>query len=505
MSFDVIVIGGGHNGLAAALRLSLAGKKVAVFEKNEFLGGLAAPHEFHPGYSTQGILHDSDAVRPAIVDALGLQKHGLKMASGDAGLLAAEPGGKGVMIYRDPGHAGNELSDLDATGYRQWRAFLGRVRGFVSAILDQPPPALNAGSPYEIWELAKSGLSLRRLGRSDMTELLRVMPMSVADWVRESIESPRVCAALAAPAVISTWCGPHSAGTSANLLFHECVAGAGVEGGPAALVAALVKACQTTGVNLRCNARVESINIDRGVVKGVTLADGESVAASVVASAVGPKYTFIDLIHPSALDMRIEDQFRVIRTRGTTAKVHLALDGPIVFSGRQGQTITRARTGNELDDLERAFDAVKYRRSSDVPHLDVRVTGDSNKPVVSIIASYAPHDLEGGWTDAATTGFGDKVVDVLEAHAPGVKDRVVGREVLTPADFETQFSLTGGQLHQGEHGLDQLLFMRPAPCAARYETPISGLFLCGAGSHPGGGITAAPGMIAAGVIAAAKG
>ena len=507
MSADVLVIGGGHNGLGAALRLARAGRKVVVLEARDAAGGLCATREVYPGYRIPGLWHDTAGFRAAIAAELGLAAHGLEYRAAEAPILAVADGAESALLSRDEVVG---VADRDAAAYVEWRRFLGRIRGFVRSVLDSSPPPMDVSSLSSLWALARRGLSLRRLGRDDMTELMRVAPMCVADWLEESFESPALSGALALPAVQSTFMGPWSPGSAINLLFAECAADRSISGGPAALVSALLKACEERGVEVRTGVAVARIRAEHGRVVGVTTADGEEVDAPVVAAACDPKRAMLELLEPGQLPLEVEESLRVVRTRGTTAAVHLALDGPLEFSDHEGVAIERARvSGASLDDLERAFDAVKYRAFSERPALDVlvpTVEDPSLAPpghhVVSILASFAPRDLEGGWDDAQRDALGGAVVSRLASVAPSVTDRILARAVSTPEDLESDYGLTGGHLHHGEHALDQVLFMRPAPSCAHYRTPVAGLYLCGSGSHPGGGVSGQPGALAATQIAA---
>ena len=321
-----------------------------------------------------------------------------------------------------------------------------------------------------------------KVSRKDLLELARVAPMCVADFLNERFETPLLVEALAAPAVASTWSGPWSAGTATNFLLRECAGGEALAGGPPALVAALLAASRAAGAEVRTGAEVERIRLDRGRVAGVTLASGETIDAPVVLSSADPKRTMLALLRTGNAAAQIEEEFRRLRSRGSAAKVHLALSGPLELAGSDGRLDEAIRIGGgHVDDLERAFDAIKYRRFSEHPHLEIRVPtvadpslAPSGHHVVSILASFAPYDLEGGWTPEARERLGDAVISVLERHAPDVRQRIVAREVLTPADLETRFALTGGQLHHGELALDQLLVMRPSPSAARYRTAVPG-------------------------------
>ena len=512
MGFDAIVIGAGPNGLAAAARLATAGRKVVIVERADTPGGLSAQYEFHPGYSVPGLLHDEALVPRAIADKLGLPGKGLAFRRPPATYIA-EKNGPGILLSGDVSGAAEAIgqrSQHDAKSYQSLRTFLGRIAPLLGAILAETPPPLAPGSAGDVWQLAKRGLALWKISRHDLLELARVAPMCVADYLNERFETPLLVEALAAPAVASTWSGPWSAGTMTNFLLRECAGGEAIEGGPPALIKALLAACRAAGAELRTGAEVRRIRLDRGKAAGVTLASGETIDAPVVLSSADPKRTLLKLLAPGTLPLKIEEEFHRVRSRGTAAKIHLALSGPLELAGSKGRLDEAIRIGGgHVDDLERAFDAIKYRQFSERPNLEIRVptvTDPSLAPaghhVVSILASFAPYTLEGGWTDEARERLGDAVISVLEQHAPDVRQRIVAREILTPVDLEARFALTGGHLHHGELALDQLLVMRPAPSAARYRTTVPGLFLGGSGSHPGGGVRPTAGLLAAEAILA---
>ncbi len=507
---DAIVIGAGHNGLVAALRLARAGRKVTIVERRRDVGGLCAPTALHPGYTVPGLLHDATGVRRDVVASLGLERFGLLFEAAAPSVLAAHSEHRGVVLHADAARSRDELEALhkgDGDAYVRWRGFLARVRGFVAGVLGRRPPVLRPRSLSELWTLGRTGLALRRLGNADMLELLRVAPMCGADWLQEEFSHPLLPAALVGPALEGGFLGPRAPGSAAGLLLYECVRGPEPRGGPAALVASLREAFEAAGGEIRLEAEVERILVHRGAVSGVRCAGGQSLEARVVVAACDPKRALLDLIEPGGLPLEVEEQVGVVRMRGTTAKVNLALDGRLVFRDRPGERHARAFVADDLDEVERAFDAAKYRACSERPHLDVSVPSamdaslaPEGKDVVSILAHCAPYDLEGGWSDGARAKFGDAVVEALERVAPGTRERIVAREVLSPFDIADRYGLTGGHVHHGEHALDQLLFMRPTPALARYATPIEGLYLGGSGSHPGGGVTCGPGALAAQAI-----
>ncbi|HXV36449.1 MAG TPA: NAD(P)/FAD-dependent oxidoreductase [Myxococcota bacterium] len=505
-----IVIGAGHNGLVVGALLARAGRAVTIVEQRGEVGGLCAPRALHPGYTVPGVLHDTTGVRRAVTDALGLSRFGLSFESEPPSVLAAHSEHRGVVLHAEAKRSRDELERLragDGDGYLAWRGFLARIRGFAAGVLSRKPPLMKPDSLAELLSLARTAIGLRRLGKPDMLELMRVAPMCAADWLQESFRDPLPAAALAAPAAIGACLGPWSAGTAANLLLYECVRGPEVKGGPAALVRALHEAFQAARGEILLESRVTQIRLERGAVAGVELEGGRFLEAPLVVASCDPKSALLGLLEPGSLPLDVEEQVVSLRARGTTAKLELALDGRIEFRGREGERHARAVVADHLDDIERAFDAAKYRQCSQRPHLEVSVPSvddpslaPTGKDVVSILAHAAPHDIEGGWSAAARERFAGAVVDALERVAPGTRAKIVARELLTPADLEQRYGLSGGHIHHGEHALDQLLFMRPTQKLARYATPIAGLYLGGSGSHPGGGVTCQPGALAAAAI-----
>ena len=505
-----IVIGAGHNGLVVGLLLARAGREVTIVEQRDVVGGLCAASEVHPGYTVPGLLHDTTGVRRGVVDSLGLASFGLEFESEAPSVLAAHSDHKGVVLHAEAKRSRDELELLhegDGDGYIEWRSFLARIRGFVSSVLNQKPPVMKPDSIAELWSIGKTGIGLRRLGKPDMLELMRVAPMCAADWLQESFGDPLPAAALAGPAAIGASLGPWSAGSAASLLLYESVRSAEVKGGPAALTRALQKAFEAAGGEIALESRVARIRLDQGAVCGVELEGGVFIESPLAVASCNPKHALLDLVEPGTLPLDVEEQIASVRVRGTTAKVNLALDGQINFRDREGERHARAVVSDHVDDIERAFDAAKYRTCSERPHLEVSVPSvddpslaPAGKDVVSILAHAAPYNLDGGWTSEARARFGDAVVEALERVAPGTRDRIVAREVMTPVDLEARYGLTGGHIHHGEHALDQLLFMRPTSKLARYKTPIEGLYLGGSGSHPSGGVTCQPGALAAEAI-----
>ncbi len=509
--YDVVVIGAGHNGLTAAGVLAKAGRSALVLERRDVVGGLCASEEFHPGYRTPGLLHDTMQVRQAVVDLLRLDQHGLDLVP-PPGLLLTGTDGRGIVIHPSDDATYADIartSARDAERWREFRAFIAGARRVIEPLLNDAPPDIGAIGSLQsgsLGSLFKSAMAFQRLGKREMAELLRVPSMYVADWMNEWFETDLLKAGLSHGAVIGTWAGPWSPGTAANLLLAECTASRAVRGGPGALASALERAARHHGVEIRTGAAVSSITVSGTRATGVVLASGETIEAGVVVASCDPRTVFLNLIAPGLLPLRFEQRVGVIRARGTTAKVHLALNRHLEFAARPGERFKHARTATTLDDLERAFDPVKYGRFGEHPVLDIYVaSGDSAERApdghdsVSLLVHFAPHALAGGWTSAARERLGDVAVAALEAVAPGTARAIVGREVLTPADIAERYGNSGGHIHHAEHALDQLA-VRPTLETMRYTTPVAGLFLCGSGSHPGGGVTCAPGALGAAAV-----
>ncbi len=504
--YDVLVIGSGHNGLVTAALLAKKGRKVAVLEKHSALGGLSASAEFHPGFRSPGMLHDTTGLRRSVVEQLELAKFGLKFRTEEAPIFAPQRDGRGLLLWRDPRRAEEELaphSAKDVKAYKDYRAFIDRVTPVLKKVFDEMPPDLVNMSFPGLWEMLKTAVTLRLLGKNDMMEMLRITPMCVADWLNEWFESDLLKAALAHPSIHHSYTGPWSPGTNINLLLAEAFNDLPVLGGAQALAKALIEACKAQGVELVTDAEVSQVDITAGVVRGVTLKGGAKVEAGLVAAACDPKQLFLSLVKPQYLTHRFEMDVRNIRTRGTVAKLHLALDKYPELRGRPSLKVEYIRTGEYFDQLEKAFDPVKYREFSKAPVFDAYVPtledpslAPAGKHVLSVLVHFAPHHLEGGWTDAKREDLYQTAIAGLSHYMPGLAGSIVGKEILTPVDLETRFNLSGGHMFHGEHAADQLL-VRPVPDCSRYATPFKGLFLCGSGSHPGGGITGAPGSLAA--------
>ncbi len=455
---DIIVIGGGHNGLVAAATLARAGRSVVLLEQRDAVGGVC------------DLLFDGATFSATVGKALGVT------ADPSPAPLALASNGRRVDlggVIADPGYAG-------------WRAWLDTVAPALSSQLDAPAPDIRSTAP--VWPLARAGLAVRKLGKKDMMELLRSAPSCVDDWLTEHMSDLLLKAALMAPALHGTWMGPRSPTSSAALVLREACRQLDVR--PRALAVQLRAACEAAGVKIQTGARVARIRAEDGRVTGVELADGTAIDAPAVLSAVGPKTTLLDLLDPRLVSGKTAHQAEVIRVRGTLAQLRLDVAG-IDWPGE------RLRVVDDPLHLERAFDDVKFRRLPTVPPpLEVSVEGSA----VRINCWSAPAELDGGWTEAARAALTGAIFDSLERVVPGVRDAATVTGLLTPADLQEQYGLAGGHPMHGELALDQLGPMRPSMQLARYSTPIPGLWLGCSGVHPGGGISGRPGFLAARAI-----
>lgn len=496
MKQKAIIIGGGPNGLTAAAMLAKQGVNVTVLEARDRVGGLCAATDFGDGYRVPGLLHDTRGVREGIADVLGLARHGFKRRRKPTKICA--PSIEGDPIWLEADAIDGNVSDADRKAHRKLRGFIARVAPVLRDMMNRKPPS-PAG---DVLPLLRTGFRVRRLGGDDMLELIRVAPTCVADWMRDTYESERLCAALALPAVIGEFAGVWSAGTAANFLFAEASANDEVIGGPAAVISALQRCAEGHGATLRTNARVSRIVTENGAAKAVVV-DGEELDANLIVSTIDPKITLLDLVGEHRLPVDLATDIRNFRARGTTAKLHLALDAPLTLE--DGTELEALRTGETLDDIERAFDPIKYRDYARKPVLDVRVPSMEDKSlaseeghhVVSALVHAAPFAPDGGWNDDKRMRLRDAAIAAIAKYCPSVTDHIVAEELLTPEDIAKEYGSSEGNIFHGERALDQLLFMRPSVDCAEYATPVKNLFLGGAGNHPGGPLSCAQGLLAA--------
>jgi phytoene dehydrogenase-like protein len=527
MTDRIIIIGAGHNGLVAAYYLAKAGFKPLVLERRDIIGGVCTTEEFHPGFRAS-LASSAGPLSAQIVNDLQLHRHGLEFIQPRVRVTALNLNGPPICIYEDAKRTVDELaahSQKDGHKYSEFLSCFNNIGRALRPLLTMTPPNLDAPSKSELWDLGKLGWKIRGLGKKDEYRLLRYGPMAVADLAAEWFENETLRALVVARGIFGAFAGPWSAGTSAPLLLQAAQSGnpiapaAFVKGGMGALTDAIAKAATEAGAEIRTNAAVAEVRISEGNVVGIMLASGEEISARAVISNADPKTTFLKLVDAGELDPSFLQKIQNYRAHGTVAKINLALSALPKFSDVDSaeKFSGRIHIGPDIDYLERAFDAAKYGDFSSRPYMDITIptlTDSSLAPggahVMSIHAQFAPYKLKGHagvppaasgtpeaclpvW-DSRREELGDTVVNALSDYEPNLKELIVARQVITPLDLESKYGLSGGHIHHGEMSPDQLFAFRPLIGYARYRTPIDGLYLCGAGTHPGGGVTGAPGM-----------
>jgi phytoene dehydrogenase-like protein len=521
---DVVIIGGGPNGLVAACYLAKAGFKPVVLEKRGVVGGVAVTEEFAPGFKVSSVLHAAGPFLPSIARDLGLDRHGLSFIQTEVRVFAPGQDGPSFALYGDAARTAAEIGKVsphDAKGYLSLHETLGRIGRLLEPLLTMTPPSIDDPSLSEMWQLFGVGRKFRALPRRDAFRLLRWGPMAVADLVAEFFETELLRAVVAARGIAGTFAGPWSAGTNLGILLGAALDGnaAGpatfVRGGMGALTQALAAAARGFGAEVRTGADVARVATRDGAATGVVLSTGEEVLARAVVSNADPKRTLLGFVDPVDLDPDFLQKIRNYRSTGALAKVNLALSGTPEFtaakaagSGASGVLAGRIHIGPDIDYLERAYDAAKYGDFAPHPYCDITIPtvtdpslAPSGKHVMSVVAQFAPRNLRAGDWNARRNALGDAVVDTIAAYAPNLKGLVAHRQVLTPLDLEETYGLTGGHVFHGEQAIDQLFTMRPLLGWAQYRTPVKGLYLCGSGTHPGGGVTGAPGANASREVA----
>jgi phytoene dehydrogenase-like protein len=517
--YDVLVVGGGHNGLVTAAYLAKSGVRTLVLERNEATGGALASARLGDAI-VPTVAANVGRLLPQIVTDLDLARHGLELLAPPARLVSLQAEGPPVTLWADAQRTGVELQEISMADSAAYEGFDGVVRtiaGVVAGLNATVPPDLKEPGLADATSALRLARVFRKLEPRARQTLLRVLPMAVADFVAEHFATDAVRAAVAVRGVLYTAMGPWSAGTTAVLVNDSAgndggAAGAvaWARGGPGALAAALSSGARSAGAQIRTGCEVVTIKTDDdGRASGVVLAGGEEITARVVASGLNPKTTLLDLVDPVVAGPRLMWRAGNIRMPGTVGKVNLVLSGRPRFA-----TVTEpaALTGRiviapGIDYLERAHDAAKYGRTAESPLIEISIpslTDETLAPegrhVASVVVQYAPyHRRDGDWS-ADRENLGDFVLKTVEDHAPGITDLVESRQVLTPLDLESEYGFVEGHPLHGEPGLDQFFAWRPMLGHARYRFGVEGLYLCGAGAHPGGGITGGPGLNAARVI-----
>src|SRR5258706_1193122 len=515
--YDVIVIGGGHNGLVNAAYLARAGKRVLVLERRHVLGGAAVTEEVFPGFKFSVCSYVVSLLRPEIIRELDLPRHGLEILPLD-GTFTPLPDGDSLWRVNDHAKTRREIarhSKVDAEAYDEYGRAMVEMGRFVKPILGMLPPDPTSLDPRGLKQLLFLLQRFRRLPRQDQHNLLHLMTMSAVDFLDQWFETDVLKATMAASGIIGTFLGVHSPGTAYVLLHHYMgeIDGAfrswGLSrGGTGAISNAIAGAAREAGVEIRAETAVSRILVKDGSALGVVLENGDYYTADVVASSLDPRQTFSKLVGEDNLPPDFVEDVKRYKYRGSSGKVNMALDAMPELPCRPGpghHLRGAVSISPSVEYMERAYDEAKYGRYSRQPYIDIVIpsltdpsVAPPGKHVMSCFVQYAPYHLkeDGGW-DAHREAFGDTVVNTIAKYAPNIKNIILHRQVLTPLDIERDFGLSEGNIFQSELTLEQLFFLRPAPGWAQYKTPVSGLYMCGSATHPGGGIMGAPGRNAA--------
>ncbi len=519
--YDAIIVGGGHNGLTAAAYLARAGQRVLVLEARERVGGAAVTEEIAHGVRVPALAHTVGRLKPSVARDLGLASHGLALVSPEVRVFAPQADGRAVTLWADLGRSVEALrawSDDDATSFVEFDRRIRSLSRFLADLSEEAPPEIRGPGFGDALMGLRLGRAFRGLGQTDGRTILRVLAMAVADFTAESFVSESVRAVTAWRGVRHTAMGPWSAGSTSVLLADAAGndgGGAGetvfAKGGPSAVSDALAAAATAAGAEIRTNARVATVSTVDGAVTGVVLDSGEEIASSVVVSGLDPKRLLTTMLDPVTVGPNMRWRAGNIRTPGTTAKVNLVLDGLPEFPSADGDArLLRGRIQvgtTSIDAMEHAFDASKYGRFADSLVLEATIPSlvdpslvagaKDGTHVMSVIAQWMPPKQTADFWAGQRDAVGDAVLRTLEGVAPGISSRVTARVVLTPADLESEYGLTGGHPMHAEPALDSFWLWRPLLGSARYRMPVEGLYLAGSGAHPGGGVTAAPGRNAA--------
>ena len=503
--YDAIVIGAGHNGLVCSALLAKAGKNVLVLEANDQVGGAAITREFADGYSVSACAHLLYKIQSQVEKDLNLN---INLASDNLSTIVLSEVGEHVT------YCGNKVTGVSESDQKNFAEFFKRMTKFsdlLNTYLNKPPPRLGTKNKKDLFTLAMLGFDLRRMGKVEMREFLRLIGMNIYDELDERFESPLLKGGLSLDSVLGTHLGPRSPNTILTYLYR--MAGKhGIlstpKGGMGSVTKVMSDSAKAAGVEIITNAKVKKVIIEKGTATGVELNDGTIYNSEIVVSNADPKKTMLELVGARNVETRFTHRIDNIRMKGNAAKLHIALNKlPTIKGFSESDYSQRILIAPDENYVERAFNSAKYGESSPLPVLEITfpsIKDSSLAPsgchVMSAVVQYAPYQQKSDWNEEARTNFKNDIFSVLKQHMPDIENCCLSSEILTPLDLEKEFHITGGHWHHGELTLDQFMFVRPVAGSAQYQMPIDGLYLCGAGSHPGGGISGASGRNAAQVI-----
>jgi phytoene dehydrogenase-like protein len=515
--FDVVIVGGGHNGLVTAAYLARAGRRVLVLERRELVGGCSVTEEIWPGYRVSTAAYLSSLLQDRIVRELELERFGYLVDPKDPAFFSVFPDGRHFFMWQDGRKTLDEIakfSKRDAETYPAFEQYLEKLAVVVESLLLTTPPEFPPHGLVDFVDYLKLAARMRKLRRTEIVGLVKIFTQSAADFLDEWFESPEIKVTLATDGVIGANGGPRSPGT-AYILLHHCMGGVGgkrglwgfVRGGMGAISESIAQSARVKGAEIRVNAPVQRITVNGGRVRGVVLDSGEEIEAPIVASNLDPHVTFLKLMGEGDLDPDFRKSIQRFRIEGTSLKINLALSGVPDFKALPGAGPQHRATMHicpSIEYIERAWDDAKYGRPSERPLLEMTMPtmydpalAPHGHHIMGIFIQYAPYTLKGLKWDDIREPYGDHVIDLIQEYAPNFRSTVVNRQVLSPLDLERRFGITGGNIFHGEMSLDQMFVMRPVAGWARYRMPVGGLYLCGSGAHPGGGVMGAPGYNAA--------
>lgn len=526
-SSDVIIIGAGHNGLVAAGYLARAGYRVLILERRDEIGGAATTEPILPGYWVDTGAFDASLFSSRIISEFGLRKHDLRFIESPVLAFAPQVAGAALTLWRDQARNENEIarfSKPDAVNYINFQRKISRIGAILRSIIQLPPPELRKLPLDEIMPWIRSAMEVKRLGKEEMGELFRLLPMPVADLLDEWFETDLLKGVLGSLGVTGLMAGPFAPGTVFMFLYNtlsshpgQIYASTFVRGGMINLSRALSNEAQSRGATIRTGGKVAEVLVENDRAYGVLLEDGTVIHGKAILSNASPRHTFMDLVGSKHLSVEFIRELMNLRYRGCLARLAFGLNDLPRFQSanfREGDLKEGALLSGHivispsLEYIERAYDDAKYGNPSQQPVLDIVIPtildparAPKGKHLMLVDAQYAPYTLrQGTWNDQKDDFIG-RVVDVLEDYAPGFRGQIDNQTILTPHDYDERYGLPEGCIHHGQMALDQLFFMRPVPQYSRYRSPIRGLYLCGAGTHPGGGVTGLPGYHAANIAA----
>ena len=508
MTKSILIIGAGHNSLVCAAYLAKAGHQVTVFEAADRIGGAAVTREFAPGFKVSAGAHLLYLLDEGIRKELGLESYGLKMAKSNMDTISLDPGGNHVRI------AGPEVQGVsadDQASMKEYHRMMSRFAGVIAGMHNRIPPRMGTWDKSDLLSLARIGWDIRKMGKDDMREFMRIAGINVFDVLQENFDSELLKGALSLDGTLGTFLGTRSNNSVFCALYRMSNGGnySLPAGGMGAVSDAIAAAARANGAEIHTSRPVKSILMDFDRAAGIELESGEKIEADIVVSGADPKTTFNKLLGAQNLEAGFANRIHNIRSKGNVAKLHLSLSGAPEFGGLDASLIgERLVIAPSFEYVEHAFNHAKYGEHSAQPVMEITIPSindDSLAPagqhVLSANVQWAPHQLRAGWS-VSKESFRNVVIDTLAAYAPGIRDQILHSEILTPQDIESEFRITGGHWHHAELSIDQAMMMRPVPGAAQYAAPVHGLWMCGAGCHPGGGVMGSAGRNAAQAIIA---